>query len=407
MTINASNIAPGHAIERCLTYIKGSMDMANAEGGSHEDILSIYLEGEPGVGKSAIAKEVARQLGFKLVDRRANMMNPDDAGGTRMQNVDTGTTVWFPPEWMPNEDGSVEGNNDDPKSPYYGQPWRGTVILFDELASADDRVRKPLFGAFLDREINGRRFPNNCIIMAAGNEAETGTMVFELDNATRTRFITLRIIADFKSWESEYAPKAAITPTTVSCLKQNIHRFCETQRALDENRILYGNPRSWEHVSKAERAIMRTPEDRKDEAKRAALQDMVAGKVGTELALEFMGTFDSVSQMHHLYDILKASKEERKKMWPTSIGQLYALIYSMMSYPTTIEDGKTIIALADEMPKNNALNFEEMKAPLVEVVQKRLNALGIKNVSKAFKQESEDVAGDLFANGPLIKLGGS
>jgi MoxR-like ATPase len=407
--INASNVSPGRAIERCFAFIDGNIEMANdiENGGSHEDILSLYFEGEPGVGKSAVAKALARKMGYKFEDIRANMLNPDDAGGTRMQDMETRTTAWFPPDWMPNVDGTVEGINDDKKSPFYGQPWKGTFLFFDELASADDRVRKPLFGVFLDRILNGRKLPNNCIVAAAGNEADTGTMVFELDNATRTRFITLRIIADFASWESDYAATAAITPTVVSYLKQNMQRFCETERALGDGRSLYGNPRSWEHVSKAERSIMRKPEDRRDEVKRDALHNMVAGKVGTELAAEYMGVFDNVAEMANLYDLLKASKEERKKLWPNSIGQLYALTYSMMSWPTDIEQAKKVMDLSKEMPTDSDIPFQEMRAPLLEVLLKRLKALGIKgtDVAKAFKQESEESAADIFANGPLIKLG--
>lgn len=403
--INAANISPGRAIERCFAFIEGNLALAEEDENGGENILSLYFEGEPGVGKSAIAKQLARKLGYLFVDIRANMMNPDDAAGTRMQDMETRKTAWFPPDWMPAEDGSVEGIN--PAGPFKGKPYKGTLLFFDELASADDRVRKPLFGVFLDRVLNGRALPNNCVVMAAGNEADTGTMVFELDNATRTRFDTLRIIADFASWEGDFAPGAAITPTVVSYLKQNMQRFCETERALSENRTLYGNPRSWEHVSKIERSLMRTSADRRDDVKKEALHNLVAGKVGTELAAEYMGVFDNVAEMSNLYDLLKATKDERKGMWPKSIGQLYALIYSMMSWPTTIEQGKTVIALADEMPKDDNIPFQEMRAPLLEVLLKRLKAHGLKgsDVAKAFKQESEESAADIFANGPLIKLG--
>lgn len=402
--INASNISAGRAIERCLIYINGCLDQMRENPEHAAEILSIYLEGEPGVGKSSVVKRIAELLGYKFVDIRANMLNPDDAGGTRMQDMETRTTAWFPPDWMPAVNGEVEGINE--KGPYKGEKYRGTMLFFDELASADDRVRKPLFGVFLDRELNGRRLPKNCIVMAAGNEADTGTMVFELDNATRTRFITLRIVADFASWESEYAPRANITPTVISCLKQNIHRFCETERAADSGNGLYGNPRSWEHASIIERSIMKTSEDRRDDAKKAALHDFIAGKLGTELAAEYMGVFENVAEMANLYDIMKANKEDRKKLWPKSIGQLYALTYSMMSYPTDIEMGKKMIDLADEMPEDSEIPFKEMRAPLIEVILKRLKGMGINanEVTKAFKSRSEASTQDIFAAGPLIKL---
>lgn len=398
MTINAEHVSPGRAIERTLVYVRGALAMTAA--GEKGMLLSTYYEGEPGVGKSAIPRAVAKALNFKFVDRRANMLNPDDAAGTRMQDMVTKTTAWFPPDWMPNEDGTIDGLNDE------GKPYDGTLLFFDELASADDRVRKPLFGVFLDREINGRQLPDNCLVMAAGNEAETGTMVFELDNATRTRFTTMRIIADFTSWVQEYAPGATMTPTCVAYLKQNMHRFCETEAAIEQDRSLYGQPRSWEHCSKFERAIMRTPEDCKSEEKRDALSTFIAGKVGAELAAEYMGVFANVAEMSNLYDLLKASKEERKTMWPKSIGQMYALTYSMMAYPSTIPDAHRIVELADEMPSDGPINMAEMKSPLLEVILLRLKNFGIKqaDINKAFRPASEENSEEIFANGPLLKL---
>lgn len=405
MTINASHLSASRAIDVCYDYITGHMEF-ESEYGEDVNMLSIYLEGEPGVGKSYTPFMLARKLGYKLVDIRANMMNPDDAGGTRMQDMDARKTVWFPPEWMPEVDGTVEGTVTDKKSPYFGQPYRGTILFFDELASADDRVRKPLFGAFLDRSLNGRPLPKNCVVMAAGNESETGTMVFELDNATRTRFVTLRIVDDIDVWLEDFAPNSPVTSTTVSYLKENIHRFCETEAAIKEGRGIYGNPRAWVHVSIVERAIMRKPEDRTDKEKIERLRDAVAGKVGTENAAGWMGTFENVADMSNLYDIMKASKEDRKKLWPKSLGQLYALTYSMMAYPQNIEQAKQIMEIANEMPHDSDIPFKEQTGPLLEVILRKLRKNGVDSneINKAFKKDTDKETSDIFAAGPLIKL---
>ena len=421
MTINAANISTGHAIKRITRFSRGMLTLQQKiiEANLLKDIaerdplvkpMSVYLEGEPGVGKSAIPKAIARALNYHLVDIRANMCNPDDAGGTRMQDMDSGITKWFAPYWMPPIDGQIIDENGltyDGKQFPAGTKFDGVVLFFDELASADDRVRKPLFGAFLDRELNGREFPANTLVFAGGNEAETGTMVFELDNATRTRFVSYRIIADFDSWINDFAGTAGITPTVAAYLKSNIGHFCMTEQAIQNNLAIYPNPRSWEHVSNAERALMQSEEDRKDPEVREALEDAVCGKVGLEIGQGFMAMFDIVSSMSTLYDILKASPDKRREMWPKSLGQLYALTYSMMNYPTTIATADEIFKLMDEFPKSTSdIPFEEMKAPMTEVIYQRMKSLGFTTKDmERFRERTKEVTKDMLS-GPLIKIGG-
>lgn len=395
--INSKNVNPGRAIKTMLAMIVGNQALRAKK--QDTAMLSFYLEGEPGVGKSAIGKAIANKLGYYMEDIRANQMSPDDAGGLRMPNPESKTTDWYAPQWMPDEDGTVVKE---------GKEYKGTVLFFDELASADDRVRKPLFGVFLDRVMNGRKLPDNCIVLAAGNESDTGTMVFELDNATRTRFITLRIIADFDSWLRDFAPMANISPTTVAFLKQNIGLFCMTSEALDKNLDLYGNPRSWEHVSISEQSIMPDKESRQNEENRDILEDLISGKVGTGIATQYMAVFDIISKMDTLYDLIqemeKGNIEKLEKMFPKNISQLYALTYSMMAYVTDIESGQQVYKIMRHFPKKSKIAFEEMKPAIMEVTFKKLIDLGYKSADlKFFKEDNKSMAEELIT-GPLIKI---
>lgn len=404
--INAKQVTPGQAIRTLKAMFLGNLAIRREDG--RVNLLSSYLEGEPGVGKSAVAKAIARAINYYMHDIRANQMSPDDAGGIRMPNVETRTTDWFAPYWLPSPDGRVLDEEGNERLNEHGKPYDGTLLFYDELASADDRVRKPLFGVFLDRELNGRPLPDNCMVMAAGNEADTGTMVFELDNATRTRFATLRVTADFTSWVNDFAPDANITPTVVAYLKNNMDQFCMTEKAVQNNLDLYGNPRSWEHVSIIERSLMREKADYSDEDKLAALEQMIAGKIGTELAAQFMATFQIVAKMTSLFDLIAAMKKDKnsvKQLWPKEMSQLYALSYSMMSYPKDVASGREIADLMALFPTEGKLPFQEMKPAIVEIMLKRLKEAGIpeKDINKHFINEAREVV-DASIDGPLIKI---
>ena len=391
--INCMELTVNQAIDYCIMMIEGMQKQGLQR-------LSVYLQGEPGVGKSSIPKAVADRMNYWLEDLRPNNMNPDDAAGTRMQDLETGTTRWFPPEWMPPVDGSVEVD---------GRKYDGTVLLFDELASADDRVRKPLFGAFLDYKLNRRPLPANCIVFAAGNESETGTEVMELDNATRSRFITIRIIPDLTSWLEDYAVDAKVTPTVVATLKNNINRFCTTAEAYEKGMQLYPNPRSWDHASIAERAIMQTDADRRDPKKKQALAAMIAGKIGKADAELYMGVFDQVAEMSNLYDLLKADKKDRHKLWPKTHGQLHALTHSMVGYISNATQLKEIVGLLDDWPRQSkSLPFDEMEGPLIELITRRAKKLDIpeKERRTIMDKATKTSTADVFAAGPIITLNG-
>lgn len=400
---NCEKLTPNQAIETIAINFEGQLAIRRED--NRVPIMSYYLEGSPGVGKTSIGKQIAKYLNYYFVDIRANQMNPDVAGGTFMPDYETKTTDWFAPEWLPNVDGKIYGPDGKELLNEEGKPYDGTLLFFDELAAADDRVRKPLFGCFLERNLNGRPIPENCLIIGAGNEAETGTQVMEFDNATRTRFITYRIVADFDSWVVDYAPAVNMSPTVISTLKQNVNAFDETMSALEKEKALYGNPRSWEQLSVMERSIMRTKEDRQDERKVAVLQRNAAGKVGIANAGLFMGVFASTAQMSTLYDILKAKKEQRKQMWPKSLGQLHALCFSMMAYPSKPEQAKEIYDLMDEFPgTEQSLPFNDMKTGIREVVLKRMKAAGYTNKDLAGLQKGNAESSAVVFSEPLIKI---
>lgn len=391
---NAMHVNPGQAIRHITLTLEGYFHL-RAQGQKIK-MPSMYLQGEPGVGKTSIARAVAKHFNYLLVEISANQSNPDDVAGIRMPNVETKTTDWFPPSWMPTG-GKIEVD---------GHVYDGVLLFFDELSAADDRVRKPLFSTFLEYSLNGVDLPENTIVMGAGNDTETGTMVFDLDNATRSRLTTLIIKADLTSWLSDYAALNDFSPTVAAVLKNNIGIFCETTEALQRQDEIYGNPRNWERCSDVERVIMLKPEHRKDEDRRAALKAMVAGRVGLANAETYDAVFETVAQSATLFDILEAKRKGMniRPLLPEQISQLSALSFSMMAYPISIETAQEVFAIMDDFPEDHALPLRDSIPAIQETVLKKLRKAGFKDKDLKVFQASVSSTAEEFHDGPIFSI---
>lgn len=350
---------------------------------------SFYIEAEPGVGKSYIVNELAAILNYMLIDRRASGWAPDTAAGTLMQDVKSRSTIWFPPEWLQIK---------DPRSKVY---------FFDEFSAAHDMVRKPLFGWFLERKLNEISAGENDILVAAGNVGSFGTIVQHMDNATRGRFMNFRLVASLEQWIMDFAAVHNVHPAVVAYLKHQTGYFCMTEQALEHDLIAYGNPRNWTTFSDLIWETLKQTGGKLDPDARQELIWAGSSVVGTALAVGCMSIFDQVEQGNTLLDLLNSSSEKRRTMWPTQMGQLHALLFSMMSWPKTVKQARDVLDLAAEFPRDTAMQFQDMVSPLREVIIQKLRKTGVSQdeITREFGDDARNGLDPFLRTGePLINL---
>ncbi|MFZ3481636.1 hypothetical protein [Sphingomonas sp. 3-13AW] len=350
---------------------------------------SIYIEAEPGVGKSFIVGEIAKEFGYLMVDRRASGWAPDTAAGTLMQDVETRSTIWYPPEWL-------QIKSDEAK-----------LYFFDEFSAAHDMVRKPLFGFFLERRLNEIKVGEDDLLVAAGNIGSYGTIVQHMDNATRGRFMNFRLVASLDQWIPDFAAIYNVHPAVVAYLKHNVGHFCMTEYALKHNLIAYGNPRNWTSFSDLIWEVLRQTGGKMTTEAREELLWGGSSIVGTALAVGCLAIYDQVESGHTLLDLLEATPAKRAGMWPESTGQMHALLFSMMSWPKTIEQARQVLDLAREFPQNSLLPFQDMTSPLREVLLQKLRMSGVSSeeITRNFGDDAASGLEPLIRSGrPLINL---
>lgn len=113
--------------------------------------MNISITGSPGLGKSSIVHQVAAELGMYVIDLRLSAMEESAVLG--VPYVLGGIMAFSTPQWWPDESDT-----------------RPFILFLDELWSASPMVQTAAYRLILDRTIqNGKRLPDNCFIIAAGN----------------------------------------------------------------------------------------------------------------------------------------------------------------------------------------------------------------------------------------------
>jgi len=118
---------------------------------------ALFLWGPPGVGKSTVVKQWAKENKFNIIDIRLTTLEPSDLRGLPTLDKETQRTVWYLPEFIPNADDTTP-----------------TILLLDELPAADSRLQASSYELVLDRSLGGKPIPPNCWVVAAGNDITDG-----------------------------------------------------------------------------------------------------------------------------------------------------------------------------------------------------------------------------------------
>ncbi|MDR0379278.1 MAG: AAA family ATPase [Candidatus Accumulibacter sp.] len=129
-----------------------------------------FFLGPPGIGKSAIVRQVAETRGWtesnrRFVDVRLSQMEPVDLRGLPALDLAARKTVWLPPAWLPFE----------------GSDWPDEGVLFlDEASSAAPSVQAAAYQLVLDRQLGEARMKRGWRLALAGNRVSDGGVAFRL-----------------------------------------------------------------------------------------------------------------------------------------------------------------------------------------------------------------------------------
>jgi MoxR-like ATPase len=237
----------------------------------------VFVWGGPGIGKSAVVRQLAQALRMPLQDVRALLLDPVDLRGLPFLGSD-GRSKWATPEFLP-QDGSG-------------------ILFLDELNAAPAMVQASCYQLVLDRKLGEYTLPEGWAIIAAGNRDSDRGVTTRMPTPLRNRFVHLEFEVDVQEW-SEWAIQAAIRPEVIAFLRFRP----ELLSACDRDANGFPSPRSWEFVS-------RILDSLDSNASRAIEHEVIAGAVGTGAATEFSAFLRMFRELPNIDAILLDPTQE-------------------------------------------------------------------------------------------------
>ena len=266
------------------------------------------VHGSPGIGKSQIVAQIAKEYGLKLIDLRLSQCDPTDLAGFPQIDVARQKAGYLPMDTFP-----LEGEN--PPAGYNG--W---LLFFDEANSAPKAVQAAAYKVILDRMIGQRSLHKNCALVAAGNLETDGAIVEEMSTALQSRLAHIELTVDADSWV-EWAQNNDVHHMITSFIQFKPGQLYTFKP--DHTDKTYACPRTWEFANR----VMKVTEDGSPNR-----LPMLAGTLSEGVAREFLTFVKIFADLPKMAAIVAAPETIKV---PNEPSILYALTGSLAHNATT------------------------------------------------------------------------
>ncbi len=238
--------------------------------------VPVFLWGPPGIGKSSIVSQIAKDRDIGFIDLRLSLLDPTDLRGIPFFDSKDNSAVWAKASFLP--DGSVKEG----------------ILFLDELNTAAPMVQASAYQLILDRKIGEYTLPDGWAIVAAGNRESDRGVVFRMASPLANRFVHLDMEVDLEVWQT-WAKTTEINATIIAFTSYRPDALFAFNTQNDSK--AFATPRTWEYVNEI---LASVPDD-------DLLLDMVSGAIGQELAASFLGFRSVASNLPDIDKILDGS----------------------------------------------------------------------------------------------------
>ncbi|WP_460640718.1 ATP-binding protein [Lacrimispora brassicae] len=202
----------------------------------------VFLLGPPGVGKTQIMEQVARECGIGLVSYTITHHTRQSAVGLPFINEkEFGGSVYRVTEYTMSEIVASIYNKIETTGLKEG------VLFIDEINCVSETLAPTMLQFLQYKTFGNHRIPDGWVIVTAGNPPEYNKSVRDFDVVTLDRIKLIHVEPDFEVWKA-YAYEQAIHPAVISYLNARTEYFCRIETTVDGK--FFATPRGWEDLSK-------------------------------------------------------------------------------------------------------------------------------------------------------------
>lgn len=347
------------ATSRVETFSLKPSEMLATIRHMHDKQVSMFMWGPPGIAKSAIAGQAAKELGMTLIDVRLSQMDPTDLRGIPYPTDENGVKGmrWSAPHILPRD------------------PNARAIILLDEFNSAAPSVQAGAYQLILDRKLGEYEVPPGCMIIAAGNRETDKGITFRMPTPIANRFVHVEMRHDFDDWQ-RWALGANVSKDVVGYLtafKHDLFSFDPTSATRG-----FPTPRSWEFVSKILRDSDSLPE--------MVITGLVSGAVGDGVALKFMEYRKNAADLPDPRAILNGTVTDLRRQ---EVSLCYALTTALCY---ELKDGSDKVKADGNKPEDRAAwlkQADNFLGYMLANFQPEVTIMGAKTALSVFKLQFE------------------
>ncbi len=201
----------------------------------------IFLVGPPGIGKTQIMEQIAKECHIGLVAYTITHHTRQSAVGLPFiqEKEYGGTTVSVTEYTMSEIIASVYDKMEK-------TGIREGILFLDEINCVSETLAPTMLQFLQGKTFGNQKVPEGWVIVTAGNPPEYNKSVREFDVVTLDRIKRIDVEENFEVWK-EYAYRQGIHPAVISYLEIRRKNFYRIENTVDGK--VFATARGWEDLS--------------------------------------------------------------------------------------------------------------------------------------------------------------